>query len=226
MASTTNLSDVQTVVTNVSGSTRYFGFLPYHSKQLANNASFTWEGDLDDWLNKVKRRRTAYNAAIAAGLIEIRRNFRQIQYFQVVSANQITNGDLVGYLTSTDTLYRAQEQADGGSATLTRQNFANVFVGRALATHTAGSGIVTNFPVDISPLSLYAYACTSEAHELDELLTPTVSGNLIASSVTLVKTATATEAIASVARRDASAATTVLARFSSYLMKANSAAQV
>lgn len=209
MASTTLLSDVQTVVTNVSGSDRYFGFLPYHGKKLTNGESFTWSGSLDAFLNRVKRRRQGFDAAVDAGLIEVRENHRQIIYAKVDTATVIVAGDLLWYDTSDDEVKPAADLTWNTNIATTQADFANVYAGVALASHAGGSGTVTNFPVDISPTSLYEFTCTSETHQLDETLGPAkASGDALLSNK-LVKAA-ASSSMARTARLDASAAVKVL----------------
>lgn len=66
--SQTNTSLV-TVVKNMSGASRFFGFLPPHGKRLAANASASVTGDLLTQINA--RQQTALYNSLIAGDIEI-----------------------------------------------------------------------------------------------------------------------------------------------------------
>src|SRR5882762_1630337 len=86
----------------------------------------------------------------------------------VDSATEIAMGDLV-YL-DTDDIKPAGSEAWSTDLAGTQTNFVNHFLGIALADHPAGSGIVLDFPVDISPLAVYEMDCYEETHELGDML--------------------------------------------------------
>ncbi len=207
----TVLSKIETVVTNIYSKTLVFGFLPPHGKELASGESVTIAGDLEaqlktgggrNWQRKVD----AYNNAITDNLIRVVRNVRHIVYCAVDTGTVIAVGDLL-YLDTDDVKPAASFTWTSNIAT-TQANFANVFLGVALASHAGGSGAVTNFPVDMSPLTIYKYACTSEAHEIgDTLGLAKDSGNNMVNQ-SFVKAA-ASSSVARCHKRDASAATSV-----------------
>jgi hypothetical protein len=233
MADATNLTDIQTVIVNVSGVSRRFGFIPPHGKLLAANGSVTLSGDIQSYWPRATQKRwsQALSNAITAGTIEIRRQRRMIFYGKVTNAGAvgtITAGMLVYWDSGAGSIRPITDIAAGGSLTATRQSLANIFLGVALSGHANLAATVTNFPVDISSDSLYEFDCTSETHELGELLTPTGNAGtfVITSATTLVKTVTATEAIARVARRDTSAAVKVMVQLQSAFSGFNSAASL
>lgn len=130
----------------------------------------------------------------------------------VDSATVIVQGDLLWL--DTDDAKPASAFAWNSDLATTQGNFVNAFLGIALANHTGGSGAVTNFPVDISPLSLYAYPCTSQTHEIGGTLGPAKdTGNALLANK--LDNTVAGSSCSRVARRDASAAATVLVRFQS-----------
>ncbi len=173
-------------------------------------------GDLEAQLlaggRKSRRLADAFTNAVSLKLIQVTRNVRHIVYCAVDSGTVIAVGDLV-YL-DTDDVKPAGSFTWTSDLTTTRQNFANVFLGVALDAHAAGVA-VTNFRVDVSPLSLYTFTADSDAHEIGSLVAPKKqSGNALESAI-LDATSTAAEAIGRVRRRDSSAATTVVASFQS-----------
>jgi hypothetical protein len=104
----------------------------------------------------------------------------------------------------------------------TNANFVNHFLGIAQADHPANSGAVADFPVDISPLSVYEMDCASEAHEIgDTLGMDKAGGNNLLSSV-LEKQAAASSAFRCV-RRDPAASTVVYVRLQSAYWGVNDA---
>ena len=122
-------------------------------------------------------------------------------------------GDLV-YLDTDDAKPASSETWDTNLAT-TQANFNNHFLGIALADHAAGSGAVLDFPVDISPMSVYEMDCDEETHEIGELLTPIkATGNaLVAAKVK--KTSAAAGGCGRCMRRDPTAQTRAMVRFQS-----------
>ncbi len=139
----------------------------------------------------------------------------------VDSATEIAMGDLV-YL-DTDDIKPAGSETWSSDLSTTQSNFVNHFLGIALADHAAGSGIQLDFPVDISPCSVYEMDCTEETHELGDMLTPIkATGNgLVANK--LKKTASASGACARCMRRDPTALGRVLVRFQSAYWGVNDA---
>jgi len=91
-----------------------------------------------------------------------------VVHVAVDSATAIKAGDAL-YL-DTDDAKPAGSFAWGTDLAATQASFTNVFLGIALADHPANSGAVTNFPVDISPLSVYELTCTAQTHEVGDTL--------------------------------------------------------
>lgn len=212
---TTNVSDIQTVVTNVSGSTKYFGFLPYHGKSLANGASFTWTGDIVNSFKLNKRKLTGFNNAITSGYIRVQRNVRKIIYGKVYASATISLGDLLYYDTADNGIKAAGSYTWTTNLATTQANFANDFLGYALSTHASSGVTVTNFPVDISPDSVYSFACVSSTHEWDDFMGVAQATGTNLLNPAKLAIAVASSSIARVASLDTSAATSVLVRLMS-----------
>ena len=141
----------------------------------------------------------------------------------VDSGTEIRLGDLL--FLDTDDAKPASSEAWVTDLVTTQSNFNNHFLGIALAEHPANSGAVSDFPVDISPLSVYEMDCDSEVHELGDLLTPIkASGNALVPNK-LRKTTTTAAGCARCLRRDPVSRTTVLVRFQSAYWGSNNAAQ-
>lgn len=139
----------------------------------------------------------------------------------VDSATEIAMGDLV-YL-DTDDIKPAGSETWSTDLATTQSNFLNHFLGIALNDHPAGSGIVLDFPVDISPMSVYEMDCNEETHELGDMLTPIkATGNALVAD-TLKKTTTASVGCARCMRRDPTALTRVMVRFQSAYWGVNDA---
>lgn len=141
----------------------------------------------------------------------------------VDSATEIAMGDLV-YL-DTDDIKPAGSETWSSDLAGTQGNFVNHFLGIALADHTAGSGIQLDFPVDISPFSVYEMDCNEETHELGDMLTPIKAGGNALVANKLKKTTSASAACARCMRRDATALGQVLVRFQSAYWGINDAAR-
>lgn len=139
----------------------------------------------------------------------------------VDSATEIALGDLL-YL-DTDDAKPASSEAWNTDLVTTQSNFNNHFLGIAQADHAAGSGAVLDFPVDISPLSVYEMDCDSETHEVGDLVTPIkAAGNALVAD-RLKKTTTAAAGCGRCVRRDTTAQTRVMVRFQSAYWGANAA---
>lgn len=209
---TTDMSDVVTVVTNISDSTIVMGFLPPHGKTLEANESVTVQGDLVASLlagggRSHKRKVDAFNSAITNKIISVRVNHRNIMHGNV-SANVVIP---VGCLVYLDTTIKpaASFTWDTNIAT-TQANFANSFLGVALDAHADGDAAVTNFRVDTSPTSLHVFTCTSETHALGDTFGPAKNPSSNALLNTQLVKATAASSIARGRQHDASAATSVI----------------
>jgi hypothetical protein len=138
----------------------------------------------------------------------------------VDSATAINAGDAV-YLDTDDVKPASSQTWDTNLAT-TQAALVDHFLGIALADHAANSGAVTDFPVDISPLSVYEMDCASETHEIgDPLGMDKASGNALLPS-TLEKAVAASSNFRCV-RRDASASTVVYVRMQSAYWGQNAA---
>ncbi len=138
----------------------------------------------------------------------------------VDSATDIKAGDAV-FLDTDDAKPAGSETWVTDLAT-TQANFVNHFLGIAQADHAANSGAVTDFPVDISPLSVYELDCASETHEIgDTLGMDKAAGNNLLSSV-LEKAVAASSGFRCI-RRDAAASTVVYVRMQSAYWGVNDA---
>ncbi len=222
----TELSDIYTIITNISGSTLTFGFLPPHGKELANGESVTIPGDFDsqlktgggrDWKRKV----TGYENAKTDLLIKVEKQYAQIVYCAVDSGTVIAVGDMV-FLDTDDVKPASSFTWDTNLAT-TQASFANAFLGIAMSSHASGSA-VTNFPVNISPHATYKMTCASATFEIGATLGPAkASGNALENQKLVA--AVAASSVARCRKRHASASTTVVANFQSAYWGANAAAQ-
>lgn len=215
--SATNLADITTIITNTSGKTLSFGFIPPHGKELTSGESVTVVGDLAVQLKTGggrdnKRKVVAFQNAITNKLIRVARSVRHIVYCAVDASTVITAGDLL-YLDTDDVKPAGSFTWDNDLAT-TQAGFADVFLGVALDAHATADGAVTDFPVDISPNSLYAYLCASETHEIGDTFGPDKQSGDALESQKLEK-AVAASSIARAHKRNAVAATTALVTFQS-----------
>lgn len=225
--------DIQTYVKNISGSTIFVSFLPPHGKSLTANQTVTFEGNLFNYWPRAtqKRWRTAYDNAVANGIIDVRVNTRQIFAGTVTnsgSVGTIAAGDMVWWDSVAGSIRPATDTAAGAALTNTLQSFANVFLGIAIDAHTNAAATVNTFRVDISPNSIYEVTTVSETHNVGDLLclTGNAGSKLITSNSTFNKTSTASEAIARAMRKDGTATTTAMAQLESAFYGANSAAQI
>jgi hypothetical protein len=138
----------------------------------------------------------------------------------VDSATAINAGEAV-YL-EVDDARPASSEAWVTDLATTQANFVNHFLGIAQADHAAGSGAVTDFPVDISPTAVYEMDCASEAHEVgDTLGMDKAAGNALLAG-TLEKAVAASSCFRCV-RRDPSPATRVYVRMQSAYWGVNDA---
>jgi hypothetical protein len=213
----TVISDVVSVVTNISSNRLPFGFLPPHGKELAAGASVTIDGDLVAQLKTGggrthTRKLAGFKAAVADKLLRYYVNHRHIVTCAVDSGTVIAVGDLVWL--DTDDVKPASAFTWTSDLATTQAAFALKFLGVALDAHTAGSA-VTNFRVDISPVSIYAFACDSEAHEVGALLGPKKAGGNALLSTSLDIVATTPLSIARAMKRDSSATATTLVHINS-----------
>ncbi|MER3415962.1 MAG: hypothetical protein C4297_07095 [Gemmataceae bacterium] len=130
----------------------------------------------------------------------------------VDSATEIKAGDAV-FLDGDDAKPAGSEPWVTDLAT-TQANFVNHFLGIAQADHPAGSGDVRDFPVDISPLSVYELDCAAETHEIgDTLGMAKASGNALVADQ--VRKAAAAASCFRCVRRDPIAASRVYVRMQS-----------
>ncbi len=130
----------------------------------------------------------------------------------VDSATEIQAGDLL-YL-DTDDVKPASSETWSTDLATTQANFTNHFMGIAQADHQAGSGAVADFPVDISPHSVYELDCDSELHELgDTLGAAKATGNALLAAK--AKKAVAASSCLRCVRRDVEAKDRVYVRMQS-----------
>lgn len=130
----------------------------------------------------------------------------------VDSATEISMGDLV-YLDTDDAKPAGSETWNTDLAT-TQSNFTNHFLGIAQADHAANSGAVLDFPVDISPMSIYEMDCDEETHEVGDLFGPVkATGNALLPAK--LKKSAAASSCARCMRRDPVAQDRVLVHFQS-----------
>lgn len=221
MAAPVASSGSQTIVKNVSGATRSFGFIPPHGRTLADNEQVTVSGDIYSHL-KTKRKRDGFEAALASGSIVVLQGTgkEDVRLFAVDDSSVINAGDLVWL--DTDDVKAAADISWNTNLATTQADFANVFVGVALQDHENGGGAITDFPVDVSPDAVYNFTCTSETHEVGALLGPAKdSGNALLSDT--LEVAVAASSIARCVTRDASAATDVDVKLQSSILGHNAA---
>ena len=215
----TLVSDVVSVITNISDSRLSFGFIPPHGKEIASGASLTIVGDLRAQLltgggRQHKRKVAAFDAAISDGLIRYYVNHRHILYCKVNDSLAIAAGDLVFYNSGDASVKPASSFTWDTNLATTQAGFANVFLGVALDAHSGSAGAVTNFRVDISPLSIYKYTTSSEAHVVGAIVGPAKdTGNALVNQT--LANAVAASAIGRVAIVDSASVTSTLVRFQS-----------
>lgn len=215
----TELSKFVTVVTNTSGKTLSFGFLPPHGVRLADGESVTVDGDLQSYFftsggRQHKRKVTGFQNAVDNKLIRVIVSNKHIVYAAVDAGTTISEGDFV-YLDTDDVKPAADFTWDTDLGT-TQAAFVNSFLGVALADHVPADGAVTNFPVDISPVSIFTYPCTNETHEIGALMGLAQHATLNKlQNQKLEKVSTAARALARVVKRDSSASTTTVVRIQS-----------
>lgn len=138
----------------------------------------------------------------------------------VADATVIDAGDAV-VLTGGAILPASSVAWDTNLAT-TQASMVDIFLGVALASHANGGGDITDFPVDISPFSVYTMACASETHEIgDSFGMDKDAGNAILAD-TLEKATAASSCFRS-AERHADAAETVRVRMQSKFWGHNTA---
>lgn len=219
----TELSDTITVLKNISSNTLPFGFIPPHGKELAPGDVIEVDGDLIAQLTNggriSHRKLDALQNAITLKILRYHVRHRLIQYYAVDAGAIITAGDLVWL--NTDDVKAASDFVWDTNLATTQAEFVNLFVGVALDDHPAGTGVV-NFPVDISPMSIYEYACTSEAHENGDTMGPAKAAGNALLNQTLAK-AVAASACARCVKRDASADTRTIVRLQSAFAGNNAA---
>jgi hypothetical protein len=145
-----------------------------------------------------------------------------IVHVAVDTGTAISAGDAV-YLDTDDAKPASSQTWDTNLAT-TQAAFVDHFLGIAQSDHAANSGAVTDFPVDISPMSVYEMDCASETHEVgDPLGMDKASGNALLPS-TLEKATAASSSFRCV-KRDAAASTVVYVRMQSAYWGQNAAGQ-
>jgi hypothetical protein len=148
---------------------------------------------------------------------------QHLLHVAVDSATAISAGDLL--FLDTDDAKPASSEAWNTDLATTQANFVNHFLGIAMADHPAGSGAVTDFPVDYSPTATYELDCESETHEVGDLIgVAKAAGNaLLAAKVK--KVASAASACCRCVRRDPTAATRIYVTMQSAYWGVNDAAR-
>lgn len=217
----TDLSYVETEIKNISGSERYFGFIPPHGKRLAANEKVSVLGDINDQIAKVKRKVDALAAAVEDDVLRVTRSHRHVVYVDVDNTTVIAVGDLL-YLDTDDAKPASSFTWDTNIAT-TQANFANVFLGVALEAHANGGGAV-KIAVDISPDSYWDFIATSATHQIGDTVGPAKNPSADLLMSTTVVGAAATSSIGRVVRRDSAATATALIRVQSAYWGHNAAA--
>lgn len=145
-----------------------------------------------------------------------------VVHVAVDSATAIQAGDAV-YL-DTDDAKPAGSLTWGADLAATQASFTNAFLGIALADHPANSGAVANFPVDISPLSVYELACSAQTHEVgDTLGMKKATGNALLAAA--VEKAAAASSCFRCVRRNAATSDKVYVRMQSAFWGVNDAAR-
>lgn len=213
MAFTTGetVSDIESLFINKLSVTHVFGYLPPHGKSLAAAASKTYAGDIRLKMNT--RQRAALQKDLDSGKAELLVYNRFLVSVVAATSPAIAVGDAVIYVTSTDLVSPAASTTWNTDLATTQADFTNIFLG--IAATAKGAGVASQkVLVDISPFSVREFTCTSETHNLDELLSMKKdTGNALLSS-TLVKAVAASSPFR-VRRVDGSAATKVLASWHS-----------
>ncbi len=174
------LTDVVTVLTNISGVDQIFGFLGPHGKDLAVGGVYTQQGDIVNSFTTGggrvwKRKLDGYNRAVAnsklSSIIQNRIILRGVVNSDVV----IAAGDLV-YLDSGDNSIKPASLFTWTTDLATTQAaFKLVFMGVALDAHLAGTA-VSNFRVDTSSQSIYSFNCVSATYVIGTPLSANVNG--------------------------------------------------
>jgi len=219
----TFVNDTQTTIKNTSGKTMRFGFTPYHGAQLTANQVVTVDGDISDYYPRPTQKRWRQSVANAntLGIASVSRNIRQLFIGRVSNAaavSTINAGDMVWWDPTVDSnvgsIRSAVDTPAGGTLVATRTAFAQKFIGRAVASHTSQSAVVTNFVVDMSATTIFTVACQSETHNIGDAMG--LVGNagtfLITSASTFIKGVTAPESIAVCQSYDPTAVTTTSVR--------------
>jgi len=131
----------------------------------------------------------------------------------VDSSTVIEIGDLV-YL-DTDDAKPAGDQADGGTAAQNQQAFHTKFLGVAMQRSRSGD----TAPIRVATTGVFEYECTSAVFEIGDLIGPASTvGEDGLYDQQVVGVSNAYEAIGRVARREASAATSVILAIDSTVM--------
>jgi hypothetical protein len=140
----------------------------------------------------------------------------------VLSASVIEINDML--FLATTTVKAAADFTWNTDLATTQAGFADVFVG--IAMHKSASGDTANVDVDVSPDSLYEYACNSATYAPGATLGPDkAAGNALLSQT--LEAAVAASSVAKAMQNYSSATTSLLVSFASvYNPGANTAAGV
>lgn len=129
-----------------------------------------------------------------------------IVYVAVDDATTINEGDLL--FLDTNDAKPANAYTWNVDLATTQASFVNQFLGIAKSSHASGDGDVDNFPVDISPFSIFLVSCDEETHEIGDkfTLSKDTGNNLLSNH--LKKTSTASTALARCVERNVEASST------------------
>ena len=144
-----------------------------------------------------------------------------VVHVAVDSATEIRAGDAV-FLDGDDAKPASAEAWSIDLAT-TQAAFADHFLGIAQADHPANSGAVADFPVDISPWSVYEMDCANETHEVGDTLGMDQSTGNSLEAAKLEKAVAASSCFRCL-RRNPTASSTVYVRMQSAYWGHNDAA--
>lgn len=154
-----------------------------------------------------------------ANRMRYRHGQQSLRKLAVASATVIEQGDLVWMNTSTSpsTIKPASDFTWDTNLATTQASFAALFVGVALTS--SASGETDPVTVDVSPLSVYEYACPSGTYDCSDPMGPDENSSALADQQ--LEIAAKAAAVAYVAEPVTTAATSVLVSFASAYFPVN-----
>lgn len=197
---------LETLFINHMTVTHTFGYLPPHGKALAAGASKTYHGDIRSGMNL--RERKSLDRDTDAGNCSILVYRKQLLSLPAATTPAIAVGDPVIWVDANSNVEPAASTVWNTNLATTQADFTNIFLGIAM-TSKAGATASKVVQVDISPETVREFTCSSETHDVDEMMSVAKdTGNALLTS-TLVKAVAASSPFR-IRRKDGSAATKVL----------------